>query len=84
LIFSSSPSSAVPNINPGGAVTSSSAVSTSITNVNSDNDSTAINSGGSCTRISSTGLTPAREYAFIDCSEVYLSGKRTSGIYEIW
>jgi hypothetical protein len=26
----------------------------------------------------------AREYAFVDCSEVYLAGKRTSGIYEIW
>ena len=26
----------------------------------------------------------AREYAFVDCGEVYLAGKRTSGIYEIW
>ena len=26
----------------------------------------------------------AREYAYVDCSEVYLAGKRTNGIYEIW
>ncbi|CAF1203359.1 unnamed protein product [Rotaria sordida] len=26
----------------------------------------------------------ARDFAFVDCSEVYLAGKRTSGIYEIW
>ncbi|CAF3586633.1 unnamed protein product [Adineta steineri] len=26
----------------------------------------------------------ARDYAYVDCSEVYLAGKRTSGIYEIW
>ncbi len=80
MIHSSS-SSPVPSISPGTVVTAS---STSITNGNSDNDSTAINFGGSCTRISAIGLTPAREYAFVDCSEVYLAGKRTSGIYEIW
>ncbi|CAF2545682.1 unnamed protein product [Rotaria sp. Silwood2] len=28
--------------------------------------------------------TGARDYAYVDCSEVYLAGKRTSGIYEIW
>jgi hypothetical protein len=33
-----------------------------------------------CTR----STTAAREYAFVDCGEVYLAGKRTSGIYEIW
>ncbi|CAF0945900.1 unnamed protein product [Adineta ricciae] len=26
----------------------------------------------------------AREYAYLDCSEVYLAGKRTNGVYEIW
>jgi hypothetical protein len=33
-----------------------------------------------CTRSTAA----AREYAFVDCGEVYLAGKRTSGIYEIW
>jgi len=33
-----------------------------------------------CTRSTTT----SREYAFVDCGEVYLAGKRTSGIYEIW
>lgn len=26
----------------------------------------------------------SREYAYVDCGEVYLAGKRVSGIYEIW
>ena len=42
---------------------------------NSDDDITS----SPCTR-----STAGREYAFVDCSEVYLAGKRTSGIYEIW
>lgn len=38
-------------------------------------------SGSPCSRSTAAA---AREYAFADCGEVYLAGKRTSGIYEIW
>jgi hypothetical protein len=67
-------------MNPNGAVTPSSIGSVSVTSSigHSDDDSTAINSAGSCARLA------ARDYAFADCSEIYLAGKRTSGIYEIW
>ncbi|CAF0765141.1 unnamed protein product [Rotaria sp. Silwood1] len=51
---------------------------------NSDDDGATILGGAPCTRIAVNGLVPSREYAFIDCSEVYLAGKRSSGIYEIW
>jgi hypothetical protein len=53
-------------------------------NGNSDDDSTSGIASGSCSRITANGLISAREYAFVDCSEVYIAGKRTSGIYEIW
>ena len=43
---------------------------------NGDDDITT----GPCTRSTAA----AREYAYVDCGEVYLAGKRTSGIYEIW
>lgn len=65
----------VPSINPSGVITTNSTA----TNGYSDNDSITNSVASSCTRLAS-----ARDYAFVDCSEVYLSGKRTSGIYEIW
>ncbi len=84
ILSSSLPSSPVPNINPSGVITPSSTASITITNGHFDDNSTTIISGGSCARIVANGLTSVREYAFVDCSEVYLAGKRTSGIYEIW
>ena len=51
---------------------------------NSEDDVLTATAAGACTRIEVNGFVPAREFAFIDCSEVYLAGKRTSGIYEIW
>jgi hypothetical protein len=84
LILSSTvPSSPLPNPNPPGSITTSSTASTSA-NGNFDDDFTGI-AGGPCSRKGIiNGITSAREYAFVDCSEVYLAGKRTSGIYEIW
>jgi hypothetical protein len=80
LIFSSTP----PTTNFNGPVTpgsgggggGSGTMTSSIGN--SEDDSLAMNSAGSCSRLA------ARSYGFADCSEVYLAGKRTSGIYEIW
>jgi hypothetical protein len=63
---------AVPNTTLNSGVTISSTPSIG----NSDDDAV----GSPCTR----STTAAREYAFVDCGEVYLAGKRTSGIYEIW
>jgi len=42
------------------------------------NETFGINGSGLC------AIPTAREYAFVDCSEVYLAGQRTTGIYEIW
>lgn len=68
-------------MNSNGGVTASSTVSSTVTvsNGNSTDDSTAVGAAGSCARPAA-----AREYAFVDCSEVYLAGKRNTGIYEIW
>ena len=71
-------SSTVPASN-GAASSIAPAVVTSSNGGNSDDDSTNVNPLGTCSRSSA-----AREYAFVDCSEVYLAGKRTTGIYEIW
>jgi len=83
IISPTPPSSPIPNINVSGNVPTSSTAS-SPTNGNSDDDLTAVIAGGPCSRLAANVLTAAREYAFVDCSEVYLAGKRTSGIYEIW
>jgi hypothetical protein len=81
LIHSSSLSSSVsPNTNSNGGVATSSTPRIG----GSDDDITAAIAGGSCARAAANGLAAAREYAFVDCSEVYLAGKQTSGIYEIW
>ena len=77
MLSSSLPPSFVPNSLPSGPTTTSS--TTAIGNFDDD-----ITAGGSCARKAVSGLTSAREYAFVDCSEVYLAGKRSSGIYEIW
>lgn len=66
-------------MNPDGIVIKSSTLPATVSNGNSDDNSSLNNLSGSCACFGS-----AREYAFVDCSEVYLSGKRTSGIYEIW
>ena len=73
LIFSSTPLTTNSN---GAGSQNSGTISSSVGN--SEDDSLAANSAGSCSRLS------ARNYAFADCSEVYIAGKRTSGIYEIW
>jgi hypothetical protein len=81
LILSSSfPPSPLPNINFNGIGTTSSSSSIG----SSDNDITGAIAGSPCARAAANGFTSARDYAFADCSEVYLAGKRTSGIYEIW
>ena len=80
ILSSSLPSSPLPITNSNGGITISSTPSIG----SSDDDSTTVIGGGPCTRAAANGLTSTREYAFVDCSEVYLSGKRTSGIYEIW
>ncbi|CAF4307781.1 unnamed protein product, partial [Adineta steineri] len=78
MISPSFPPSPMPNTN--GNTPASSTPSTSI-NRNSNNEDLPTNyAGGACTRLGACG----REYAYADCSEVYASGKRTTGIYEIW
>lgn len=82
LILSSTvPGPSVSNNNPNGAAPASSIAPAVVTasNGNIDDNSTGVNSMGTCSRPAI-----AREYAFVDCSEVYLAGKRTTGIYEIW
>ncbi|UJR10670.1 hypothetical protein I4U23_014865 [Adineta vaga] len=71
ILVSSSSTFIVPNSTPNNGLTTSSTPSMS----SSDDDLTT----SPCARAAA-----AREYAFVDCSEVYLAGKRTSGIYEIW
>ncbi|CAF3329821.1 unnamed protein product [Rotaria socialis] len=84
LILSSTiPSQAVSNPNSNGVSLTNSTISPSRIE-NSDNDTTSVIAGGPCARIAVNGLVPSREFAFMDCSEVYLAGKRTSGMYEIW
>ncbi|UJR35156.1 hypothetical protein I4U23_027925 [Adineta vaga] len=58
--------------------------STASSNGNTDDDLSSIIAAGPCSRLAASAIAAAREYAFVDCSEVYLAGKRTSGIYEIW
>lgn len=72
----------VSQINASPSVPTSVA-STSL-NGNSVDETTGINASGPCARLAASGILSAREYAFVDCSEVYLAGKRTTGIYEIW
>ena len=82
IIISPSPSpSPIPSTNT--SVTTSSTPTTP-SNGNTDDDLTSIIAGGPCSRLAANALAAAREYAFVDCSEVYLAGKRTNGIYEIW
>ena len=79
VISSSLPLSGALNIalNGSNANTTSSTVPSG--SGNSDDEINNSVNGVSCSRPAA-----AREYAFVDCSEVYLAGKRTSGIYEIW
>lgn len=84
LILSSTvPPQSIPNSNPNsGTLANSTTLSSRVENF--DDDATSILSGGPCALIAVNGLAPSREFAFIDCSEVYLAGKKASGIYEIW
>lgn len=83
VIGASLPLSAVLSmaLNSSAPTTASSTTitTTTTTSSNSDDEINNIIPGVSCSRPAA-----AREYAFVDCSEVYLAGKRTSGIYEIW
>jgi len=71
----------VPSNNPLGLTTLNGAATSSSTPAMGygDDDISSI-STNPCKRSPAT----AREYAYVDCGEVYFSGKRTSGIYEIW
>lgn len=53
-------------------------------NAQPDNETSKTNPPGPCPVGFADKLASIRDYAFMDCSEVYLSGKRTSGTYEIW
>ncbi|CAF1185586.1 unnamed protein product [Adineta steineri] len=78
MISPSFPPSPMPNTN--GNTPASSTPSTPINRNSNTEDSTTNYANGACTRLGACG----REYAYADCSEVYASGKRTTGIYEIW
>ena len=85
LILSSPfPPSPVFNLNTNVPPPLTSGPSTQISSIPEDESSNAVPSGSCSRAVANGGLSGAREYAFADCSEVYLAGKRTSGIYEIW
>lgn len=79
IISGSLPLSAALNIALNGSNPTTTPSTPTISNSNSDDEINNIVNGVSCSRSAAP-----REYAFVDCSEVYLAGKRTSGIYEIW
>lgn len=83
IAVSSTSTALVPNPNANGQLVPNTVPST-LVNSNMDEDTQKGITGGPCTLALANGLSSSREYAYIDCSEVYLSGKRVSGVYEIW
>lgn len=83
LLSSASAPAISSNSNPIGNPSSNTAANKTA-NDDSDTNTKMNLDVDSCARASTHCATTSREYAFSDCSEIYLSGKRNSGIYEIW